>query len=219
MRNLYILLLILLTLPINRLYGQNFSYLEKTDQDSVYINWRIEEKPNFIVLISTRTNGEKQIIKHDKNLSVLEWLFINPNTNTDIRAKRQNNIILIKGLHKGLKVERKIKIDNHSWYQKVSFSLTSFINSAESSLIFWSLRTDVLKPFKLKALKQQTENLNLEGKETKARRVKVTLSGLRSMFWHSDYWFREKDNLFIKYKGIEGPPGTPPTVITLQNSQ
>ena len=67
----------------------------------------------------------------------------------------------------------------------------------------------------MKAQKVGIESLSAQNKKVQAQKVKVSLSGPKSMFWHSYYWFGINDGIFLRYEGVNGPPGTPQTTTTL----
>ena len=41
----------------------------------------------------------------------------------------------------------------------------------------------------------------LAGKEIAAVHLRISLSGLLSIFWHGDYWYRKGDGRFLRYRG------------------
>jgi hypothetical protein len=55
----------------------------------------------------------------------------------------------------------------------------------------------------------------LSGRRIQAWKVRIEPAGFFSFVWQAHYWFRQGDLLFIQYKGRNGPPGTPLTVIRL----
>jgi hypothetical protein len=70
----------------------------------------------------------------------------------------------------------------------------------------------------MRAKKIRTEKILVQEREVETQNIRVKLTGFKAIFWHSDYWFRRSDGLFLKYRGVEGPPGTPETVMTLASS-
>jgi len=195
--------------------SKNYDYLEKTGKNSVKINLKIQEQKGSIVSTSTRSVGETDIYTSKTDLSNLQWQMTEPEDNTDFTAKREDDHIVIKGKFKGEEINRKVKIDKEPWYQSLSFSLTTLAKSDQPSHLFWVLRPDTLKPIKMKARKLNSESIKIEGKQVEVEKIKVILTGFKSMFWHGLYWYRKSDGLFVKYEGAKGPPGTPITTITL----
>ncbi len=48
-----------------------------------------------------------------------------------------------------------------------------------------------------------------------ALKVTVTLTGFLSAFWSCSYYFSPTALKFIGYKGVNGKPGTPETIIKI----
>jgi len=212
--NSILLLFIFFTAPAEGFGIETYDYLERIDTLSVKIFWQLEEKKDHIILRSIRA-GEIHIYQCDLLGATLQWELKNPGTNTDIVARREKRSILINGTFEGESIDKKVSIDGAPWYQPMSFSLTSFIKSDKSSVEFWSLRPNDLLSYKMKAKKKEIQLIKIHGKEVEVQKVKVSLTGFRSMFWHGYYWFRKVDGLFMKYEGVNGPPGTPKTIIEL----
>ena len=195
--------------------ADNLAYLEQTPLTLIEVNWQIEKRGDSLFLSVTKSTGETYTSQHDERGAVLEWKLKDPETDTDITARRQENVILIEGVSKGERIDKSVAIDSAPWYQTVSFSLTRFIGSKEPSTTFWALKTDTLTPYKMRAFKREHERIVVQDKEIEAQKVRVKLTGFKAVFWHSDYWLRKTDGLFLLYEGVEGPPGTPQTIITL----
>jgi hypothetical protein len=208
--------LLLTALPVCP--AEELAYREITDSHEVGITWQIERVREATYFTCTKDNGQTYTSRYDGGLAVVEWHFKDPKTKTDIVAARKNNTIMIKGIFKGEPTDKKIRIDKDPWYQTLSFSLPSLMQSDRSSTTFWALRTDTLSPHKMRATKRGQETILIQGKEVETQNIRVKLAGFKAIFWHSDYWFRSPDGLFLKYRGVEGPPGTPETVMTLVSS-
>ena len=190
-------------------------YIEKTGTKSTKITRGLDKSAGANVFTYKDSSGKTSLYKTDSSGSTLQWQLNDAAGPTNLVAKRDGKAILVSGTFKGETIKKKVAIDHAPWYQSIALSLAWFVKSDKPSIVFWSLRPDKLLPFKLKAKKVKTEFINLNGKRVEAERVKITLTGLKSMFWQSNYWFRKSDNLFIRYEGVDGPPGTPETVTTL----
>ena len=110
--------------------------------------------------------------------------------------------------------QKTLKIDGTDWYQASSLSLCGFVASAEKETIFWTIRSDTLTGHQIKAVKQSVETVDVKGSMQKAVRIELSLTGLLSYFWKSDYWFSVHEGVFLKFQGPSGPPGSPVTTIT-----
>jgi hypothetical protein len=195
---------------------EQLAYQERTGKFTADIIWKIEQQGDYVILTSSRPN-ESYTCWADANLAITKWELKNNTTRPDgIIATREDNTIVIKGTLRRRAVTKTMRIDDAAWYQPIAFSLKSFITSDKPSVEFWSLNPNNLAAVKMKAEKQRTEIIELNGEEVIAQKVKVTITDFRSAFWHSYYWFNKKNGMFIRYEGVNGPPKTPKTVITLQ---
>ena len=50
---------------------------------------------------------------------------------------------------------------------------------------------------------------------TNTNKIKVSLTGLLSAFWSCSYYFNPETLSFVGYKGVNGKPGTPETIIKI----
>jgi hypothetical protein len=196
------------------LQAKEYKYIERIKDCYTDIFWKIKTEKYWTVLEARRAQ-ETYTTTNDSHLNSLEWHLVNTAEKTDILAKRQKNLITISGVFKSKPIERKIKIDKDPWYQPMSFSLSKLIKSRKKAITFWTLNPTNLKPYKMKALNYGKETIDINGKETQAYKIKVILTGFRSMFWHAFYWYRADDNTLIQYKGVDGPPTSPTTSINL----
>jgi hypothetical protein len=97
----------------------------------------------------------------------------------------------------------------------MSFSLSKLAKSKKKTTTFWTLNPTNLAPYKMKALNYGKETIDVNGKEIKTYKIKVILTGFRSLFWHAFYWYRVDDDTLVQYKGVDGPPTSPATLINL----
>jgi hypothetical protein len=65
------------------------------------------------------------------------------------------------------------------------------------------------------AKKQSEEEIKIDDKKYKSIRIRLTLKGWLSIFWHADYWYRKSDGVFVKFEGVRGGPLTPKTITEL----
>lgn len=62
----------------------------------------------------------------------------------------------------------------------------------------------------------ESERLVSAGQDVAAQRVRIRLDKLIAVFRETSYWFRQQDQVFLRYRGVHGPPGTDETLIELQ---
>ena len=137
---------------------------------------------------------------------------------TAIRVVRDGNLLKISGLLRGEEIQKDEKIDDRPWYQPLSFSLRSFLDSPETRISFWMIRSDNLQVVVMQAKKEGIEEITVAGKTVRAQKVILSREGLFAAFWQSVFWFREEDRIFVRYQGVHGPPGTSETTVQLLTS-
>ena len=134
---------------------------------------------------------------------------------TAIQVVRDGNLLKISGLLRGDAIQKEEKIDDRPWYQPLSFSLRSFLDSPETRISFWMIRSDNLQVMAMQAKKEGIEEIMVAGKTVRAQKVILSREGLFAAFWQSVFWFREDDRFFVRYQGVHGPPGTSETIVQL----
>lgn len=196
------------------LHANDYKYIERTGNCQTDILWKVKSEKYWTIL-DTKRNQENYTTTNDSHLNALEWHLVDTATKTNIVAKRQKNLIKVMGIFRSKPIEKNIKIDKDPWYQPMSFSLSMLPKSKKKVVTFWTINPKDLQPYKMKALNYGKETMTINGKEVKTYKIKVILSGLRSLFWHAFYWYRVDDNTLVQYKGVDGPPTSPVTIINL----
>jgi hypothetical protein len=198
-----------------RASGQVLLYSETTGKRTTHFTWELVTEDGARVNVR-RDNGEFTNWCETTG-ETNRWRYRAPGT--DVVARRFGNVICIEGITGGRPVRRRFEVDEAPWYQPLSHSLRGFLESDRRSTVFWMIRLDTFRPIKMKAVKNGTEWLALPLGKTEAQRVRLSMNGMLSFFWQSDYWYRIDDGLFLKYAGVNGPPGTPTTTIVLEREQ
>ena len=133
----------------------------------------------------------------------------------EAEARREGDAIVLAGRHEGEPVERRIEIGDEPWYQPLSYSLRRFARSGKIATPFWMLRPDTLTAVRLKAERVGREPLVTANGPALAVRVRISTTGLLTGIWKADYWFAADSGVFLRYEGVNGPPGSPKTVVEL----
>jgi hypothetical protein len=186
-------------------------YRETTGSRTERFTWKLETG-DVIHLEVTRDN-ERYSNRFDSSGATTRWTYSAPQKH--ITALRSNNRIVLQGRIDDRNIRKKSVIDGAPWYQALSFCLRDFLASSRSEIDFWMIRPDSLKTVKMNAKKVKTEAVVVDGHCFEALKVKISLCGPLSIFWHAYYWYRVEDGLFLKYRGANGPPGTPITIVEL----
>jgi hypothetical protein len=158
-----------------------------------------------VTLLTTRPAGEvRQTFRTDAGLATLAWTFSDPTRRLELAAHVQGAEIVLSGSDGGKAVAKRFAAAGPPWNQLFQMGLGPFVISGEKRMSFRSIGTEgpgELKLGKFTVTRQGDETIGLGGKEVVAVRLRVSLSGLLSVFWHGDYWFRRGDGRFLRYRG------------------
>jgi len=127
-------------------------------------------------------------------------------------GKVEGNTLRLEGKKQAKEVKKSYSLDGKPLYAVPELSLKSFVVSGEKEVVFFSIRPDDLSGYMMKAIREAEETIDVNGKSLQAIRVRVTLANWMSRFWSVFYWFDREGN-FLMYRGVNGGPGTPETVI------
>jgi hypothetical protein len=159
-----------------------------------------------IELTSSREPGEtvRQTFLTAADLITWAWTFSDPSRQMELAAAIDGEAIILRGSVRGKKVEKKFATAGPPWNQLFQMGLGPFALGEGGSWQFRSIGTQgpgELKIGKFTVKRQETAKIILSGKELSAIRLRISLSGLLSIFWHGDYWFRLRDGRFLRYRG------------------
>jgi hypothetical protein len=128
---------------------------------------------------------------------------------------RDGNVMRIAGVSRGKSIDSVQTIDERPWFQALSFSLRSFLDSHETKVSFWTIRSDNLEIVPMQAEKGEFEEIVVAGKKVLAQKVQLRREGFLAAFWQATFWFRKDDRVFVRYQGVHGSPGSDETVVQL----
>nr|WP_321465756.1 hypothetical protein [uncultured Desulfobulbus sp.] len=196
--------------------SRELQYREQTGGDSFFFVWNADTEPNEVtVTVTQRQKNEVYTSVNTPEGTTLSWRYVR-DPDTDVRAERRGNVLVFSGRFEGKKVAKEEKIDARPWCQPLSFSLHCMEKRKQNKTSFWTVRPDNLEVLTLQAEREGAGRLtSAEGGEILANKVVIRLEGLMSGLWSAEYWFRQGDDVFVRYRGTHGPPGVPETVITL----
>lgn len=218
-----ILLLISLVCSIAAasVWGEEYNYRQRKGAQETINTWtRGVLKPGRIKLTAAKTDtGEFNKMICDNGYNILEWHYINKKNRTVLHTVRKNGSVHVSGEVKGKPINKTIKLETSLWYQVPEFAIGRKLAAGQDSVIFAMLWIDKMAFFKMKAVRIGDEKIRIEGKDIDTMKVEVKLTGFKSIFWHSTYWFRKSDLLIVRYVGVNGLPGTKVTTIELVPSK
>lgn len=165
-----------------------------------------------VELASSRAGGGlvRQTFRTAADFSTLVWTFSDPGRQMELNARRQGEAIDLSGTFRGKKVEKKFTANGPPWNQLFQMGLGALALASDKSFQFCSIGTQgpgEMKIGKFTVTRQGEEKISLSGAEIVAVRMRVSLSGLLSIFWHGDYWYRKSDGRFLRYRGKNRPGG------------
>lgn len=190
-----------------------FGYIESVGGKTKPFNWQAEAE-NDNITVTVKEDDKLFYNLCAFNGDTLKWR-IKVEDKHDITATRNDNTINIEGIRFGEPYQKSVEIDDRPWYQPLSFSLRSFLSSDEEKISFWVVRADKIEIVALTAKKLGVENISLDGSEVPAQKIEIRAEGFYSSFWHATYWYRQSDNLFLRYQSVHGLPGTAETIVEL----
>lgn len=188
---------------------KSVTYRETTGDESVSFTWTLKEEDD--IRLTVIRPHERFVNIFDRSGETMRWSHTGPQRH--VTARRQDDRIILNGELDGEAVQKEWAVGDAPWYQALSYCLRAFLHSADTTIEFWMIRPDTVDAVKLRAEKAEVASVNVNGRCFDARKVEVCRTGFLSLFWQGEYWYRVEDGLFLKYRGIHGPPGTPPTVV------
>lgn len=189
-------------------------YLKTTGHEQINFDWRLMEEKPF--KLETIIGSEVDITHMDDDLATVSWSVSDPDARTALNVVRSEDILIFSGQFNGEDIQRSVTINPAPWYQALSVSLREFNRSSEKMKKIWSIRPDTLDVHQLKIIREGDEIIQLGSDPCHTTRIKIQLTGFKSVFWSGQYWLRKEDGLFVRYEGPSGPPGWPLTTVTLQ---
>ena len=133
-----------------------------------------------------------------------------------VKAVRNGNTIELRVQNDGNQESRILKIDEKPWIQFMGWGLQWFARRPEvKSRQFWIFKLTDLSINTLFAELKGEEAIKIGDRKYEAAKVRVSVPGWVSNYWGVHIWFRKKDGFYLKFKGANGPPGTPVTTTEL----
>jgi len=163
-------------------------------------------EPGWTVELDTKREGGavRQTFRTAADLTTLEWTFSDPARRMELAAAVQGDSIVLTGSFQGKNVAKKFTAAGAPWNQLFQVGLGPFALSARESFQFRSIGTQgpgELKIGKMTVTRKTDEVIDFAGTDVVAVHLRISLSGLLSVFWHGDYWYRRNDGRFLRYRG------------------
>jgi len=201
------LALALLLGPVARLRAETLTYreVEGAAVATHVLSIRPEGTGFGVELATTREGGiSRQTFRIAADYSTLAWTFSDPARRLELAADLQGGYIVLHGTFSGKAVERKFAAGGARWNQLFQMGLGPFVLSGKKGMSFRSIGTQgpgELKIGKMTVTRKEDASIAIGGREAATVHVRIALSGLLSVFWHGDYWYRPGDGRFLRYRG------------------
>lgn len=195
-------------------------YRETVGKKVIFHNYTIEPMAEGYLIKLVKMSDELEDeaeFELDSSLATLKWFYRNPKKKTAVTAYQENNFISLSGTYEEKKLNKKFKINDSPWKQIISLDLENFVSTGEKEVTFWAIGIEgpgAMKISELSAKLKNEETVTVDEKEVDAIRIRISMTGIMSVLWHGDYWYRKSDNKFIRYEGDSGP-GTPLSITEL----
>ena len=195
--------------PVYASHDEVYHYREENGDTIKDVQWHLTKDDHYTLTCSSP--DATFITVTDSNYNTRRWQMTSTGGDTQLVAERTGQTIAIRGRFEGHAVDKILTIDDHPWYQATSLSLREFVASADTQRLFWTIRLKTMKVYKIKAIKKDVEPSKADDA---LLHIRLTLPGLLSPFWKSDYWFALPDGVFYRFQGPSGPPGSPLITVT-----
>ncbi len=197
-------------LALRPLGAETLTYRETVGGKTQTHRYVLTPRPEGFEIELTRGAGTAEIVdwcQTDETLATLRWRHENPREKTAVAAERTGDSIRLSGVHAGREIAREFRIDGAPWKQLFSVDFASFIDLGTTRGRFWSIGTAGIGEMKIASFTvelKEGRGISVGGKPVQAVRLHVSPAGLRSAFWHGDYWLRKPDGRYLKYVGKVG---------------
>lgn len=192
------------------------TYTSKTKKETITHRFEIKIWPEKKEILLHSKGNNKESIQHflvDSKWDTQSWSYLNKANSNRMKGIRVGQEVEFSGTYKGKEIKKTFNLKSYPWNQVFHMGLETFIGSKEKKYIFWAIGTRGRGATKISRFKAKKKS-----KKNQIQHVTISLTGILSMFWRGHYYFRLKDNIFIKYKGNDGP-GTAQKEIRLTKHQ
>jgi hypothetical protein len=191
---------------------ETHEYREVTGRKESVFRWTLVTGDGLCRVQSASKEEQHEVVCDPNGITTL-WTV--KRLGTDISCKREGNTVFVRGTREGEPYEKQFKLGDVPWVQPLSLALRVQATHQRKERVFWMLRPDNLDMVKLRSTYEGADTVRLNGTDVAADRVRVSSVGALGAVWHSFYWFRRSDHVFLRYEGVMGLPFLPKTTVTL----
>jgi hypothetical protein len=212
----FLLLIFSIVFLVQSSYAEDtWTYREVTENITIVYKVSVIERSAETTTIQVTGGGVKQIHRiNNADGSTLGWQLIKIGRTS--KAVRNGNTIELSVQNDGKTESMILKIDEKPWIQFMGWGLQWFARKPEvKSREFWIFKLTDLSINTLFAEIKGEEAFKIGDHKYDATKVRVSVPGWVSKYWGVHIWFRKEDGFYLKFKGANGPPGTPVTTTEL----
>ncbi len=188
-------------------------YRETTEGETVENRWRLGNEGD-LKAAELRGESSEALILYTAGGRTVSVVRERPEQGERIRISRTGDTLLFEGYWGGENVRESEKIEDVPWYGTF-FLIGEFAASGGDETPFVITIADGQRVFTMKAIREETGEIEVPAGSFEAVRVKVTFPDIRGLFWSSRFWFRAADGVPLRSEERRGGPGTPLTVVEL----
>ncbi|HET6486495.1 MAG TPA: hypothetical protein VFH83_08740, partial [Spirochaetia bacterium] len=175
-----------------------------------------EHQSQGFVIRSLMSDGDYHEVQNDLSEMTVRYRVASPQRKTDYTAVRAGNLILIQGELAGRPLSRVLRIDARPWFETVEVSLSRLaVEGSSQPFVFWIVHPWEARAYLMQAKVEPQQLIAVADANELATPIRMSQAGFFAFLWSALYWYRWPDGLFVRYNGVRGLPGTPPTVVEL----
>lgn len=204
--SLLTLTLFLVTLSNTLLAKSLVSYYLETNSNKtpVPIQWHWPDASTNNNLVRVLISEEQHSFNVSSDpIGTLLWKVEEASQKTNLVGKVEGSTLTVKGTDHGQSIFVECDTKGNPWFQALQWNLSTFIKQKRDSMKFIVVRTDDYSCHQLVAYDKGLEKVEfLDGQL--AHKIRVTLPGIKNIFWSAYYWFTPQTLEFLRYEAVQG---------------
>lgn len=170
----------------------------------------VEDRPDGkrLMKIDVDTQHTEQLL--DAQLHTLYWHLVDRAQDSDVLAELHDGVFTVKGVLRGRAVDRSFPDEGTPWIQNMGY-VSGKLPALKGSEVAY----ECFQPSNFRMRQMVARDMGVEKTPNgEATLVKCCPAGALSKLWSCVYLFGDNGDL-VGYRAVEGLPGTPLTVWTL----
>lgn len=190
-------------------------YKHVTGKEVVETTWTIIEKKNTVTVYMKDTLGAYKELLLDKPGLETRTMFYR-DSEREIRAEKKGLVLEYTSKHNGRVTSFKRDLEPEvPWIQTIEWGCRNFIRDSKRDKFYFyrliEVHDEIYKVVMMKEGLVKPDSSSSGGNWVK---VRMTLDDWRSIFYTAYAWYSESGD-YMKYRGANGPPGTPETLVSV----